>query len=174
MTAPSTDQNTLITPYGGALVNLLVAGDERAALIAEAGHLPTLQLSARALCDLELIATGGFSPLDRFMGQADYERVLGEMRLADGTLFPLPITLTAKRDAIPSGTRRLALRDARNNLLAVMDLDEVFAWDPKTEAAQALGTTDARHPLVSEMIRWGDVCVSAARLVSSSWMRCSG
>lgn len=162
MTAPSTDQHTLISPYGGPLVNLLVEGDERAALIAEAGHLPTLQLSARALCDLELIATGGFSPLNRFMGQADYERVLGEMRLTDGTLFPLPITLTAKRDALPSGTRRLALRDARNNLLAVMDLDEVFAWDPKTEAAQALGTTDARHPLVSEMIRWGDVCVSGA------------
>ena len=79
MTAPSTEQHTLITPYGGALVNLLVEGDERAALIAEASHLPTLQLSARALCDLELIATGGFSPLDRFMGQADYERVLGEM-----------------------------------------------------------------------------------------------
>lgn len=154
--------NPLITPYGGSLANLLVNPDERNDLMAQAIHLPSLQLSARALCDLELLATGGFSPLDRFMGQADYERVLHEMRLADGTLFPLPITLTAKRADITAGTSRLALRDARNNLLAVMDLDEVFTWEPKTEASLALGTTDARHPLVSEMIRWGDVCVSGA------------
>src|SRR5205085_5245351 len=68
---------TLITPYGGALVNLFAS-------VAEAASLPSIQISERSRCDLELLATGGFSPLDRFMSRADYERVLEEMRLANG------------------------------------------------------------------------------------------
>jgi len=83
----------LIPPYKGKLIDLLVSGEERDELIRTASHLPSVQLSSRSLCDLELLATGAFSPLDRFMGKADYERVLEEMRLADGTLFPIPITL---------------------------------------------------------------------------------
>jgi sulfate adenylyltransferase len=152
----------LIAPYGGQLVQLVVPGDERRHLIELGSQLPSVQLSARAQCDLELLATGGFSPLDRFMGLADYQSVLHTMRLSNGTLFPIPITLTVGKAALSTGASRLALRDARNNLLAVMDLEEVFGWDPKTEAALTLGTTDARHPLVSEMIRWGELCVSGA------------
>ena len=84
----------LIAPYGGRLVDLLPADGEAAGLLAErANHLPSLQLSPRALCDLEMLMTGGFSPLDRFMGAADYQSVLDSMRLADGTLFPIPIVL---------------------------------------------------------------------------------
>jgi sulfate adenylyltransferase len=150
-----------IAPYGGDLVNLIVDEHEHEAESAAATHLPSLQLSARALCDLELMATGAFSPLDRFMGKADYERVLHEMRLSSGVLFPLPITLTANEDEI-AGAERLALRDSRNNLIAVMDIEETFAWDAETEARFALGSTDTRHPLVSEMITWGKVCISGA------------
>ena len=152
----------LITPYGGRLIQLLAPDNERRQLIELAGQLPSVQISARAQCDLELLATGGFSPLDRFMGLADYQSVLHTMRLSNGMLFPIPITLTVGKAALASGASRLALRDARNNLLAVMDLEEVFDWDPKAEAALTLGTTDPRHPLVSEMIRWGEVCVSGA------------
>ncbi|HLB48242.1 MAG TPA: hypothetical protein VJL59_14645, partial [Anaerolineales bacterium] len=76
----------LIPPYGGKLVNLVVDGEEREALIRKASSLPSIQLSARSMCDLELMATGAFSPVDRFMAKADYDRVLAEMRLADGTL----------------------------------------------------------------------------------------
>ena len=94
------------------------------------------------------------------MGQADYERVMHEMRLANGTLFPIPITLTVDRDVLSTGVDRVALRDSRNNLLAVMDIEDVFTWDPKEEANLVLGSTDPRHPLVSEMIRWGDICIS--------------
>src|ERR1043165_3713811 len=94
----TTNSNQLITPWGGRLVNLLAEESGREALHARAASLPRFQLTPRNLCDLELIATGGFSPLDRFMARADYERVLAEMRLADGTLFPLPVTLTGKRD----------------------------------------------------------------------------
>src|SRR5215510_3959490 len=92
----------LIAPYGGKLVNLVVEGKEREDLIARAPNLPSINITTRNLCDLELIATGGFSPLTTFMGKADYDRVLRKMRLADGTLFPLPITLTADPKELPT------------------------------------------------------------------------
>jgi sulfate adenylyltransferase len=155
-------QSKLISPYGGTLVNLLVTGDERKQLIERASHLPSVQISARALCDLELLATGGFSPLDRFMGKADYERVLTEMRLKNGMLFPIPVTLALDENALPSYAEAVTLCDSRNNTIAVMEIDEVFHYDPQREARLVLGTTDPRHPLVSEMIRWGKVAVSGA------------
>lgn len=150
----------LIPPYGGKLVNLLVEGEEREALIARAPKLPSIKITMRNLCDLELIATGGFSPLTTFMGKADYERVLQEMRLADGTLFPLPITLTADPKELPTVGEEIVLRSATNDLIAVMTLEEVFHWDAAVEAVRAYGTTDPRHPMVSEMERWGKVCIS--------------
>ena len=150
----------LIPPYGGKLVDLVVKGAERDELIARAGKLPSIKISMRNLCDLELIATGGFSPLTTFMGKADYERVLKEMRLADGTLFPLPITLTADPKELPTVGEELALRSANFDLIAVMTLDEVYHWDANTEAALAYGSTDTKHPMVSEMGRWGKVCIS--------------
>ena len=101
-----------------------------------AGHrncLPSRSACA-ILCDLELLATGGFSPLDRFMGKADYERVLHEMRLSDGVLFPLPITLTADPKELPTVGEELVLRNANNEVMAVMRLDEVYHWDAETKA----------------------------------------
>jgi len=150
----------LISPYGGKLVNLVVEGKEREDLLARAGKLPSIKITMRNMCDLELLATGGFSPLNTFMGKADYERVLKEMRLADGTLFPLPITLTADPKELPTVGEELALRSANFDLLAVITLDEVFHWDAEVEAAHAYGSTDSKHPMVSEMARWGKVCIS--------------
>lgn len=155
-----TKSDVLITPYGGKLTNLLVPEETREELMAQATHLPSIQISARAMCDLELLAVGGFSPLDRFMGKADYNRVLEEMRLADGTLFPLPITLTVDPEELPSYADEITLCDARNNVIAIMKIGEVFEWDHEREARLTLGSTDARHPLVSEMVRWGKLCVS--------------
>lgn len=150
----------LTTPYGGKLVNLLKTGAERDALIELSNTLPDVRLSPRSLHDLELLAVGAFSPLDRFMGKADYERVMDEMRLANGMLFPIPLTLTVPSKDLAKGTKQVVLRDVRNNAFAVMDIEETFAWDPKIESQKVLGTTDPRHPLVSEMIRWGDLCIS--------------
>jgi sulfate adenylyltransferase len=150
----------LIQPYVGRLVNLLVNGNERQALLAEANHYPSLQISDRNLNDLELLATGGFSPLHRFMGEADYRRVLTEMRLSDGTLFPIPITLTINKNDLPTRSEWIVLRDVRNYIMAVMRIEEVFRWDPVREARLVLGTTDPAHPLVSEMNTWGDLCIS--------------
>jgi sulfate adenylyltransferase len=146
----------LIAPYGRTLINLLITDeDERAAWRQRASGMASVQLSPRSMCDLELLATGAFSPLDRFMGEADYRRVLAEMRLADGTLFPMPITLPVAADAPVAVGDWIALRTPRNDLVAVMAVEEKFRWDAATEARHVFGTTDARHPLVAEMATWG-------------------
>ena len=150
----------LIEPYGGSLVNLVVEPAEREELLARASQLPSMKITMRNLCDLELLATGGFSPLTTFMGKADYQRVLHEMRLADGTLWPLPITLTADPKELPTVGEEIVLRNANNDVIALMTLDEVYHWDADTEAARAYGSTDTRHPMISEMQRWGKVCIS--------------
>ena len=129
----------LIAPYGGRLVDLLAPEAEREELRAYASQLPSLQLSDRSVCDLELLATGGFSPLDRFMGAADHRRVLDEMRLADGHVFPIPVTLPVDPGApgIHFDTD-VALRNAHNDLLAVMTIEEIYAWDPDEVRRQGL------------------------------------
>lgn len=150
----------LITPYGGRLVDLVAPDGERETLMARAARLPSIKITMRNLCDLELLATGGFSPLTGFMGKADYERVLREMRLADGTLWPLPITLTVDPAELPTVGEDVVLRNSNNDVIAIMTLDEVFHWDAETEAAKAYGSTDPKHPMVSEMARWGRVCIA--------------
>ncbi len=152
--------STVILPYGGKLVNLVVDEAEKEDLLAQAGGYPSLQLSDRNLHDLELLAVGAFSPLDRFMGPADYQRVLTEMRLENGTLFPIPITLTIDREDLPTRSDWITLRDSRNYIIAMMRLEEVFRWNPLRESRLVLGSTDHRHPLVSEMDRWHDLCIS--------------
>jgi sulfate adenylyltransferase len=152
----------LISPYGGKLVDLIVKGEEREELLEKSSHLPSIQISQRALCDLELLATGAFSPLDRFMGKDDYERVLTEMRLMNGVLFPLPVTLPVDEESLPSWGEQITLSDSRNNTIAVMQIEEIYRWDELRETRLALGTTDPRHPLVSEMGTWGNVYVSGA------------
>ncbi|HLE15076.1 MAG TPA: bifunctional sulfate adenylyltransferase/adenylylsulfate kinase [Anaerolineales bacterium] len=152
----------LTAPYGGKLVNLVVEGEEREELLARSNSLPSVKISARALCDLELLATGAFSPLDRFMSRVNYERVLTEMRLSDGTLFPIPVTLPVDESTLPSYGEQITLSDARNNTIAVMQIEEVYHYDPQREVRLVLGTTDPRHPLVSEMNRWGKVYLSGA------------
>lgn len=158
----SKKQAELISPYGGKLIDLVVEGEEREELLEKSSRLPSLQISQRALCDLELLATGAFSPLDRFMAKADYERVLTEMRLTDGTLFPIPVTLPVDEDSLPSWGEQITLSDSRNNTIAVMQIEEVYHWDQLREPRLALGTTDPRHPLVSEMNTWGNVYISGA------------
>ena len=150
----------LIEPYGGELVDLLVANEERESIISRAALLPRIQLTQRNLCDLELLATGAFSPLKRFLGREDYRTVLEEMRLADGTLFPIPITLTvAQRADIFPGVE-IALADERSDLLAIMQVEEMYKWNLEEEAQLVYGTTDLRHPLVAEMQTWGKLCIS--------------
>jgi len=150
----------LITPYGGKLVDLVVEGDERDALLRLASTYPTVQLTPRQTNDLELLAVGGFSPLDRYMGKADHKSVLDKMALADGTVWPIPITLTIDKEALPDQADWVTLRDVHNQIMAVMRLEEIFRFNWKEEAEKVYGTTDLKHPLVSEMAGWGDLCIS--------------
>jgi sulfate adenylyltransferase len=150
----------LVPPVGGALVDLIVPAEAQAALRARANRLPSLQLSERSVYDLELLATGGFSPLDRFMSRSDFERVVGEMRLATGQLFPIPVVLPVDRTPAVRLDQEVALRDAHNELLGIMRVDEAYEWDRAASAQQVLGTRDVRHPLVAEMQRWGEVNLS--------------
>ena len=160
MVDTTTQQSVLISPYGGGLADLLARGEERDELIKMAGSLQSIVLSARSVCDLELLATGAFSPLDRFMGSADYSQVLKEMRLAGGTLFPIPITLPVDDAEGIDVEEDLALRSPQNDLMAVMRVQELYEWDATEESLHVCGTTDVRHPLVAEMERWGKVYLS--------------
>lgn len=153
-------ESKLLEPYGGKLINLLPEAEEREQLRAHANHLPSIQISARAVCDLECLAVGAFSPLDRFMGKEDFQRVVQEMRLADGHLFPIPITLPVGSDEAVRLDQEIALRDSKNNLLAVMTVEEIYPWKHDEVAQGVFGTRDPRHPLVAEMFRWGKLNLS--------------
>ena len=101
--------SALISAYNDSLVDLMVPDVELEELRAYASTLPSLQLSARCVCDLELLATGAFTPLHRFMGKSDYQRVLEEMRLADGVVFPIPVTMPVDPEQAISLDRDVAL-----------------------------------------------------------------
>src|SRR5438045_8440745 len=119
----------LISPYGGRLVDLTTDEGESAELLARASRLPSIQLSERAVCDLELLAVGAFSPLDRFMGSADFERVVDEMRLAGGEVFPIPVTLPVEAASAPKPGQGVVLADGRSAGLAGRAVHDAHAWD---------------------------------------------
>ena len=120
---PILDQTVLNTPYGGELRELLLAPADVPAATLRAASLPGWDLGERQLCDLELLLSGGFSPLTGFLGEADYRGVVDDMRLADGTLWPLPITLDVPEElgAKLAPGAELALRDPEGVALAILD-----------------------------------------------------
>ncbi len=144
----------LIQPHGGTLVDLYVPAAEQDAMKTASVDMPSWDLTERQLCDLELLLNGAFSPLTGFMGKADYERVCKDMRLADGTLWPLPITLDVSQafaDSVKTG-QKVALRDPEGVLIAVLDVSDSWQPDRNTEAKQVFGTTDAKHPAVNYLL----------------------
>jgi sulfate adenylyltransferase len=145
---------TLIEPHGGTLRVLYLPSQEAAAFRPEAAEYPAWNLTQRQLCDLKLLLNGGFSPLAGFLGAADYEQVLERMRLADGTLWPIPITLDVSRkfvDGLHPG-QRIGLRDPEGFLVAAMTVGSVFEPDRRREAEAAFGTTDEAHPGVDYLL----------------------
>ncbi len=156
----------LTKPHGGALVDLVVSPERAAELKAASASWPSLDLSARQLCDLELLANGGFSPLTGFLGQEDYEAVLSAMRLADGTIWPMPVNLDvteATADAAPVGTS-LALRDPEGVMLAVLHVAQSWRPDKDHEAKAVFGTTDKAHPGVAYLMDKAGPIYLAGRL----------
>ncbi len=133
-------------PHGGTLVNRLLEGAERDTLAARAASLPAVTLNSRECSDLEMIAVGAMSPLAGFMTEADYDGVVESMRLANGTLWPLPVTLapTSGAEGIAAGSE-IALKDPSGEILAVMQVESVYHPDKKRELEKCfLGDED--HP----------------------------
>jgi len=144
-------ESHLLAPHGGALVNLLVDEDRVGELRRLSRDWPSWDLTSRQLCDLELLLNGGFSPLRGFMTQRDYDDVCRKMRLADGTLWPIPIVLDVSEETartLKPGTM-LALRDLEGVMTAVLEVEDVWQPDLTAEAEQVYGTTNTEHPGVA-------------------------
>jgi sulfate adenylyltransferase len=144
-----------VTPYGGTLVQLVADPERAQELLKQSLEWPSWELTPRQLCDLELLLCGGFSPLQGFMNRAEHESVCASMRLPQGLLWPIPVTLDVPdvvRAAVEEeGAGRLALRDPEGALLAVLYAQDVFRPDPQLEAERILGTTDPHHPGVRHL-----------------------
>jgi sulfate adenylyltransferase len=149
-----------IEPHGGALKEL-IASDARIAEIKElAGHVPEWDMRPRQLNDIELLLNGGFSPLDGFLSETDYQSVVSDMRLADGTVWPMPVTLDVTEEfaADLEVGAQVVLRDQEGVVIALLTLDSIYRPDKDAEASGVFGTTDLKHPAVNYLMNIaGDV-----------------
>jgi sulfate adenylyltransferase len=139
----------LIAPHGGELVNLVVDPDKSQELKSQSREWPSWDLTARQLCDLELLMSGGFSPLRGFMNRADYEGVCQNMKLSSGLIWPMPITLDVTEDfakKLTAGSSKIALRDPEGVMLAVLHVEDVWQPDRKAEAEMVFKSTSKAHP----------------------------
>lgn len=151
-------------PHGGLLVDRYVPGNEVADFTAEAQGLPSLTLTTRNLCDLELIANGGFSPLTGFMGEDDYRSVVTTMHLANGLVWTIPIYLTVDEEQARNlrPGQRLALRDSDAGIAGTLDVEEIYRVDLETEASEVFRTTETAHPGVAVLNAGGEWRVSGS------------
>ncbi|MBT4767398.1 MAG: sulfate adenylyltransferase [Phycisphaerae bacterium] len=152
---------SLVPPHGGTLINRIVSETQAATLREEAANLPRIELSSKQACDLEMIAIGAFSPLTGYVGKADFDSICNEMRLANGTVFPIPVTLAV--DETVKGTLseggRAALYHADGTLLAVMDVAELYDHNRDIEMDGVFRTRDEAHPGVKAIMDEGDCLV---------------
>lgn len=150
----------LVPPSQVQLVDLRVGAERAAQLKAAATRWPSWTLTQRQLCDLELLTCGGFTPLDSFLTEEDYLSVCQQMRLADGTLWPMPVTLDVPEDVLAAtdSTDALALRDGEGAMVAALWITQAWRPDRREEAALVFGTTDEAHPAVDHLLhktnRW--------------------
>jgi sulfate adenylyltransferase len=147
----------LIRPHGGTLINREVTGIERERLIQASVEMPALQLNAREISDLEMIANGAFSPIEGFMCESDYRSVRANMRLANGIAWPLPITLSVNDNqaSLLREGQDIALYQG-DHLLGVLHLAEKYRYDKGREAELVYRTTDLAHPGVKVLFNQGD------------------
>lgn len=154
----------LIPPHGGALVDLRLTPDDVASARENAQKMPRIRLDRKEIDDLEMLATGVYSPLRGFMGQSDFFSVLERMRLKDDTVWPLPVTLRATAEEIDHiGTSdRIALENETGTILAVMELHERFLAERSSTARAIYGTDDPAHPGVQTLMSEGDFCLGGS------------
>jgi len=143
---------SLVEPHGGVLVDRLVPDADVQAFTAHAATLTTFVLDARELADLELIATGAASPLTGFLDSRDYQSVLDRLRLANGTVWPLPFTLAVPEDTKVTPGDERALADGSGRVWGTIAVTGVFTRDPVAESKAVYGTDDAAHPGVAYLL----------------------
>ncbi len=159
-------QDHLLPPHGGELVNLIASSERSAELKASSRDWPSWDLTSRQLCDLELLMSGGFSPLRGFMSRADYEGTCEKMRLASGTLWPMPIMLDVTEEfarTIRPGSK-IALRDPEGVMVAALHVEEMWQPDRMAEAQMVFGTTNLRHAGVKYLLERTNPWYVAGRL----------
>ncbi|MGF1938080.1 MAG: sulfate adenylyltransferase [Nostoc sp. ChiQUE02] len=148
-----------IAPHGGQLVNRIATSEQRAEFLSKADFLPRVQLDDRAVSDVEMIAIGAFSPLTGFMNQEDYDRTVTEMRLANGLVWSIPITLSVSEEvASPLQEGGLIrLDNSRGEFIGVLQLTQKYHYDKTREARNVYRTDDAKHPGVQVLYNQGTV-----------------
>ncbi|MDP7005844.1 MAG: sulfate adenylyltransferase [Phycisphaerales bacterium] len=148
----------LIAPHGGTLVNRFTDSN----LAEEAASLPSITLSSKQACDLEMIAIGAFSPLTGFCKKADFESICNDMRLSDGTVWPIPITLAVDEDVKNTLTEggKAALYHEDGTFMAIIDCDEIYPHDKALEIPNVFGTEDEAHPGAKQVMDEGEWLVS--------------
>ncbi len=153
---------SLINPHGGKLVNRVLSPEAAQPATQSAGSLTSITLSAREQGDLEMIAIGAFSPLTGFMGQKDFASVSRDMRLADGTVWPIPVILSPPDEVaakIKEG-QKVALKDEDGRILAVMTVQEKYPHDKALEIPNVYKTEDDAHPGVAIIRKQGNACLA--------------
>lgn len=149
----------LIAPHGGELINRLATAQEKQDFLAQADSLPRVQLDERATSDLVMIAIGGFSPINGFMGQNDYLGVVKEMRLANNLPWSVPITLSVTSAvAAPLEIGSLVrLDDPDGKFIGVLQLTEKYTYDKQLEAENVYRTDEEKHPGVKVVYDQGEI-----------------
>jgi sulfate adenylyltransferase len=162
-----TSTSHLIPAHGGELVQLIASAERSAELKAHSREWPSWDLTGRQLCDVELLLSGGFSPLRGFMGRADYEGVCSSMRLSSGVIWPMPITLDVTEDfakKLTPGSSKVALRDPEGVMVAVLNVEEVWQPDRQAEAKSVFGTASTAHPGVDYLLNRGNAWYLGGKL----------
>ena len=145
----------IIPPHGGELVDLIAQPERAKELKAHSREWPSWDLTTRQICDLELLLSGGFSPLRGFLNKAEYESVCHKMHLSSGLIWPMPITLDVKEEfakTLTPGKSTIALRDPEGVMLAVLHVEEIWQPDRHAEAKSVFGTTSTVHPGVDYLL----------------------
>lgn len=152
----------LVTPHGGSLVNRVLEGAALSAAEKLAGTLPSITLSLREQFDLEMIGNGAFSPLIGFMGKADFDSVCKNIRLANGTVWPIPVTLCPPDNTVASINvgGKYALKDDKGRVLGILTVTEKYAHDKELEIPNVYKTADEAHPGVAAVKKQGNTCVA--------------
>lgn len=154
--------SNLIAPHGGKLINLLLTGDAREEALERAAQLRQIPLSDLNIADLEMLAIGALSPLTGYMEKADYESVVHNMRLANGLVWSIPVTLAVDEELagniqIGDEVALVEQADSDTRILAILEVREKYGYDQQVEAQNVYRTTEAAHPGVARLYNQGGV-----------------